>query len=811
MFKTTKNPDNQQATTHNKSQQQQQYKKLPQNPEYSVPTPSSTNIPDLVKNQSKYKPGVHIGLMYPTGLAAKHPAAPLLQQYATTGCPADCGENWTWQEIESAIRRGAHPSARPPKVAAALREETLDQEKNGFVKLITLEELRTMAPPHVKISPAAAIPHKTRMFRKLLDLSWAAKGTTSVNASTNQNQAPKIAMSQLGKVLPRLIHALASAEPTTILLMAKLDIKDGFWRIVVEPNGAWNFAYVLPQVNDTDPIQIVIPLSAQMGWTLSPPYFCAATETARDVGQELTEQPNGTLARHPFETQMTASEEVTCLPPVTIDNKKHTDNFTNLLEVYVDDFIGLIEATSQADILHYSRAMLHAIHSVFPPRHLTGHGGEDPISQQKLEKGDGLWQTRKEILGWILDGINKTITLPQDKVANIMKLIQKAKKQHGLRRSDYHKLKGKLRHATFGLPVGKGIMTPLDRHPDILNNAAKWIHISTLSPAWKALTDFSTIIKHMASRPTHCRELVPGMADFVGHCDAAGIGAGGTWSAGNKPLHPLVWRIDWPSSIVQLFQQGVLTINDLEAATQLIHLCLLDGLVNLKHCHLAINCDNRSAVSWFTKMKSSRSTVGQRLVRALCLRLCILETSPLASLSIAGTDNKMADDASRLLHLSDETFLTYFNSTYPLQDASWKLLRPTNLLLSRVFSEMHGRPSTMASWMRLPKRLPDIGTIGDVSAPTITWTRGSQDTLTDSKLIASSLLLNGSGKETPGALQLLELKRSKSRFAPSARPSNWMNRPTPSTNWVRNTTDTGNDSNINSNPSADKIHPANPN
>jgi hypothetical protein len=34
-----------------------------------------------------------------------------------------------------------------------------------------------------------------------------------------------------------------------------------------------------------DTVQLVIPDALQMGWSESPPFFCAATKTARDVIQ----------------------------------------------------------------------------------------------------------------------------------------------------------------------------------------------------------------------------------------------------------------------------------------------------------------------------------------------------------------------------------------------------------------------------------------------------------------------------------------------------------------------------------------------
>lgn len=605
--------------------------------------------------------------MFPAGPAATHPAADLLRHYATHGVPSNCGDDWDWDMIEATIRRGAHPSARTPDAITELHRETHEQVANGYATVITLDQLRSLAPPNVKISPCAAIPHKTRKYRKLLDLSWALDGLKSVNASTDLRQAPLNAMNQLGKVLPRLIHTLATTEDPTPLLFAKLDIKDGFWRVVMNENDRWNHAYVLPQRHPGEDVLIVIPTSIQMGWTLSPPFFCAATETARDVGEDLANQPPGSLPTHPDEDEMHGPRSD--LPRLKEWTEGAHDAITRLLEVYVDDFIGLISAHNEESVKHFSRAMLHAIHSVFPPPDITDHKGEDPISRSKLKKGEGLWQTRKEILGWILDGLARTIELPPDKVEKLQKMIQKAKRSKGLRTGDFLSLRGKLRHATIGLPAGKGIVGPLDRVQihDTNGSRLKWIPIKQSSLVWEALTDFATLLRQIGSRPTHCKELVAGLPSYLGYSDASRDGGGGVWTSGTDKLQPTVWRLEWPDDIKEAFDKNILSINDLEAATVLLHWLVLEQLADIKHKHVGTWCDNTSSVSWFTKMKSKRSSVGQRLVRALCLRMAINEASPLATLSIAGKVNNMADDASRWFQKfhSDDDFLLTFASSYP--------------------------------------------------------------------------------------------------------------------------------------------------
>ena len=115
----------------------------------------------------------------------------------------------------------------------------------------------------------------------------------------------------------------------------------------------------------------------------SPPFFCAATETARDVIQELLQTQ---LPPHPFESQMLPAMCDTNTMQ-TMANVSHT---VDLIEVFVNDFIGCTDTATQEHITHFSGAMLHGIHEIFPPPSVTGHSRGDPISEKKLKKLEGL-------------------------------------------------------------------------------------------------------------------------------------------------------------------------------------------------------------------------------------------------------------------------------------------------------------------------------------------------------------------------------------------------------------------------------------
>ena len=214
-----------------------------------------------------------------------HPAALMLVEFATVGCDAAINMQWTREMIEAAIARGAHPSTQLPEPAAQLWQETLEKIEQGYARLVAWDSIKDNPPPNLKISPIAAIPHKSRGYQMILDLSYSVTidntSHPSVNEATKPNIAPSHAMTQLGHVLPRLIYAVATApENKGPLLFSKLDVKDGNWRMVVSPEDEWNFAYVLPKLTPDEPTQLVIPSCLQMGWCKSASYFCATLETA---------------------------------------------------------------------------------------------------------------------------------------------------------------------------------------------------------------------------------------------------------------------------------------------------------------------------------------------------------------------------------------------------------------------------------------------------------------------------------------------------------------------------------------------------
>ena len=97
--------------------------------------------------------------------------------------------------------------------------------------------------------------------------------------------APADAM-QFGQALRRLLLKIYRADPRWgFVYIAKDDISDGFYNVFANINGVKRFGIILPTVPGQDPL-VLFFFGLPIGWVLSPPVFCAASETVADRANE---------------------------------------------------------------------------------------------------------------------------------------------------------------------------------------------------------------------------------------------------------------------------------------------------------------------------------------------------------------------------------------------------------------------------------------------------------------------------------------------------------------------------------------------
>jgi hypothetical protein len=114
----------------------------------------------------------HRNSMCPVGLAMEHPAADMLMDWAQFGCPTKTGKPWTRADIEETIKRGPHQLALSPEAIQHFAEEIKGKIRMNQARVIGWDTIKDNPPPKLKISPIAAIPHKSKAFWSILDQSF---------------------------------------------------------------------------------------------------------------------------------------------------------------------------------------------------------------------------------------------------------------------------------------------------------------------------------------------------------------------------------------------------------------------------------------------------------------------------------------------------------------------------------------------------------------------------------------------------------------------------------------------------------------
>ena len=117
-------------------------------------------------------PQVYRNSMCPTERALAYPAAGLLKEWAILGCPSRTGKPWTRDEIWEAVACGPHRSALSPEALVHFAEEAMEKVRTKQARIVLWDDIKDNPPKELKISPITAIPHKSKAFRSILDLSF---------------------------------------------------------------------------------------------------------------------------------------------------------------------------------------------------------------------------------------------------------------------------------------------------------------------------------------------------------------------------------------------------------------------------------------------------------------------------------------------------------------------------------------------------------------------------------------------------------------------------------------------------------------
>ena len=156
---------------------------------------------------------------------------------STDVCPVNCGPSWSTEKIEAAILHGPHMSAKSVEARTALHSKAHTKVQNGFAIILKYKTIKDILPPKLKFSPAACIPHKSRHYRVILDISFRicinGKYLSLVNDTTVKT-APQQSMVKLVSTLKLLVVVMEDNYNLDFpFIFSNLDIADRFWQLVV--------------------------------------------------------------------------------------------------------------------------------------------------------------------------------------------------------------------------------------------------------------------------------------------------------------------------------------------------------------------------------------------------------------------------------------------------------------------------------------------------------------------------------------------------------------------------------------------------
>lgn len=661
-------------------------------------------------------------LMQPQDLAARilpRDEYERLSLWNTGGCPADCGPPWEPAVIEAAKNAGPHTSACSPENVELIWDDIQYQEEAGFVRVVSESVLfgGDKIPEELKMSRVAVVPQENRRGRIILNLSaevnlgrrratgrrrWKDEIHPSVNETTAEADE-QAAVKALGTALGSLLMYMFDTTSTWEIDWQKVDLSDGFWRMITEAGKEYNFVFQLPEREGDTERHYVVPSSLQMGWKNSPAFFCTGTEATRCLIKRLLAltMASGIDVEHRHESYCVNDE----LPSTSAAHWKGLADATLACRVFVDDFMqglaGDPERPERRDQqLWVSRAVLHGIHAVFPPPDVLDHaGGKDSVSQRKLDKGDALFKLREVLLGFLMSGgagSKRTVAVPVGKFDKYVGRLRKALDQPNnyITFSEFQKIHGQMQHVSVAIPCLRGLMTPLNQQ---LSRERSTVGLRVGGTLRATFEIFATLIEDAQTHPSHIAEIVPpDLPHYHGTTDASGVGAGGVWLPCTEWLHPTVWRLEWPDDIKRAVRNGTLSMVDCEFAAYFIAECMIDDLSERPVAGLStfLWTDNSPTEAIVQRQASrAKSTMPEATLRWLALRQRWTRRGPQDIKHYPGKDNLMADFPSRSFSEgypdeADDEFLTEFDLRFPLppQLRYWVCVRPSKEISSAAFS-----------------------------------------------------------------------------------------------------------------------------
>ena len=169
----------------------------------------------------------------------------------------------------------------------------------------------------------------------------------------------------------------------------------------------------------------------------------------------------------------------------------------------MDDFIALCQG-SKHRLTTVRRILLHTVDD-FLKSPLQHPKAKEPLSLKKLSNGDASWDTVKTVLGWLINSIAQTLSLPDHRCQRTIDLLHEFLSRKRCTLRQWQKLLGELRFVSPGVPGSRGLFAilqlPLQRQNTHRVRITKHLHSHLLC--------YLRLVQGLADRPTQLNERMP--------------------------------------------------------------------------------------------------------------------------------------------------------------------------------------------------------------------------------------------------------------------------------------------------------------
>jgi hypothetical protein len=570
--------------------------------------------------------------------------------------------------------------------------------KSKFWVVLPYEIIRHLCK--LMMAPAAVKDERERKPRLLCDHSWPWLGWPSVNKTTVPH-APPEAM-QFGCALPRMIlwllrHANPKFGPARL---AKYDVKDGFYRLFLRALECLCLALIPPKYEGETQL-VAIPLACTMGWVQSPPTFCTMSKTVCNLANHTIQSSKPAEAEHCLETQASVNDDLSyswephdkepeqeeadkalepysggVLPPAETKAPAPPSNMTfekpvGTTDVFMDDYIQVGQGGPKR-MQKLCRHLLEAVDQFLAQPGEELHQNK-AITLKKLQTGDGSWTTRKVVLGWVrTPSVAQTMELPSHWKLLLAKIFQHLQGWKRINQKTWERYLGQLCFVSVAIPGSAGLFSTLQ----LELTQAKGNQVRINKSLQHHIVTFASLAASLHNRPTHLAEVVPQAHSFMGTTDAAKVGMGGVYFDASGQGY--VWRYPFPKDIQsqlvsKAIPSGRVTNSNLEQAGLLAQVAVISHYQDVACATIVNRSDNTPAVSPITKGAVTSDGPAAQLCNYACAHQhqhCYCHVPHF----LPGDASVVANDASRLQHLTNSAFLAHFQQEYP-QPEPWRLLR----------------------------------------------------------------------------------------------------------------------------------------